>query len=175
MSVAYRSTCRPTIGQPLSVDISTDISVECQSTYQPMLDRYVGRYIERHISVDISTDTRPICRPTYRSTLGRYVNRYVGRLLVDMSTDMSVEGCTKYTWSVYSMRNPVVYRTAKKVVFCWLCKLLCKSYQALYRCSELNLKISRLKWHRFETSPEVRLLNKCSIFGVIHFDLLECF
>ena len=99
MSVAYRSTCRPTIGQPLSVDISTDISVECQSTYRPMLDRYVGRYIERHISVDMSTDTRPICRLAYRSTLGRYVDRYVSRLLVNMSTDMSVEGCTKYTWS----------------------------------------------------------------------------
>ena len=26
---------------------------------------------------------------------------------------------------VYSMRNPVVYRTAKKVVFCLLFKLLC--------------------------------------------------
>ena len=79
MSVAYRSTCRPTIGEPLLVDISTSISVECQSTYRLMLDRYVARYIERHISVDISTDTRPICRPTYRSTLGRYVDRYVDR------------------------------------------------------------------------------------------------
>ena len=29
MSVAYRSTCQPAIGQPLSVDISTDILVEC--------------------------------------------------------------------------------------------------------------------------------------------------
>ena len=27
---------------------------------------------------------------------------------------------------VYSMRNPVVYRTAKKVVFCLLFKFLCK-------------------------------------------------
>ena len=92
MSVAYWSTCRSTIGQPLSVGILTDISVECQSTYWPMLDRYVGRYIERHISVDITTDARPICRPKYRSTLGQYVDRCVGWLLVDMSTDMSVEG-----------------------------------------------------------------------------------
>ena len=99
MSVAYRSTCWPTIGQPLLVDISTDRSVKWQSTYQPMLDRYVGRYIDQHISVDIMTDTRPICRPKYWSTLGRYVDRYVGRQLVDMSTDMSVEGCTKHTWS----------------------------------------------------------------------------
>ena len=82
MSVAYRSTCRPTIGQPLSVDISTDISVECQSTYRPMLDRYVSRDIKQHISVDIMTDTQPICRPKYRSTLGRYVDRYVGQLSI---------------------------------------------------------------------------------------------
>ena len=74
MSVAYRSTCRPTIGQPLLIDISTDISIECQPTYRPMLDRYVGGYIERQISVgisanmstDISVDTRPICRPICR-------------------------------------------------------------------------------------------------------------
>ena len=88
ISVAYR----PTIGQPLSVDISTDISVACQSTYRPMLDRYVGRYIERHISVEISTNTQPIimstdisidtrliCRLIRQSTVGRYVDRYVSR------------------------------------------------------------------------------------------------
>ena len=79
MSVAYRSTCRPTIGHPLSVDIATNISVECRSTYRPMLDRHVGRYIDRKISVDISTDTRPICRPIHRSSVGRYVDRYIGR------------------------------------------------------------------------------------------------
>ena len=44
------------------------------------------------LSVDISTDARPICRPIYRAThLGRHIDRH--------STDMSVEGCTKYTWS----------------------------------------------------------------------------
>ena len=95
MPVAYRSTCRSTIGQPLSVDISTNIS----ASVGRHIDRYIGRYVDRHISVDISTDTRPICRPTYRSTLGRYVDRYIGRHSVDMSTDVSVEGCTKYTWS----------------------------------------------------------------------------
>ena len=71
MSVAYRSTCRPTIGQSLSVDISANISVECRSTYRPMLNRYVSLYVDRHISVDISTDAQPICqsicRPIYRS------------------------------------------------------------------------------------------------------------
>ena len=89
MSVACRSTCRPTIGQ------------HSRSTYRPPYRSSVSRHIDRRstdmsadISVDISTDTRPICRPTYRWTLGRYVDRSV-----DMSTDMSVEGCTKYTWS----------------------------------------------------------------------------
>ena len=85
--VAYPSTCRPTIGQPLSVDKSTNISVECRSTYRPMLDRCVGRYGDRHISVDISTDTRPIRWPTYRSTLGRYVDRYIGRVLTDTTVE----------------------------------------------------------------------------------------
>ena len=84
MSVAYRSTCRPTIGQPLSVDISTNISVECRPTFP---DRYVGRYVDRHISVDISadisvdisTDTRPICRSIHRPRVGRYVYRNISR------------------------------------------------------------------------------------------------
>ena len=46
---------------------------------------------------------------------------------------------------VYSMRmrNPVVYRTAKKVVFCWLLEF--------YRCTELNLN-TWLKWHHFARS-----------------------
>ena len=91
MSVAYRSACRPTIGQPLSVDISTD----ARPIGRPI---YRATHLGRHM-VDISTNTRPICRLTYRSTLGQYVDRYVCRLLVDMSTDMSVEVCTKYTWS----------------------------------------------------------------------------
>ena len=83
MSVAYRSTCRPTVGQQLSVDISTDISVECRSRYRPIsrlicrlicrpthLDRYIGRVsvdLSTAISVDMSSDTRPICLPIYRS------------------------------------------------------------------------------------------------------------
>ena len=71
----------------------------------------LGRHIDQHIgqvSVDISTNARAICQLIYWAThLGRHIdrhsanmsNRYVGRLSVDMSTDMSVEGCTKYTWS----------------------------------------------------------------------------
>jgi len=94
MSVAYWSTCRPTIGQPLLVDISTNISVECWSTYW---------YVDRHISVDISVECRSICRPTYQSSVGWYVNRYISQLSVNMSTDIPVEGCTKNTrlWSCF--------------------------------------------------------------------------
>ena len=75
------------------VDISTDMSVECRSRYRPTIDRYV----DRHISIDISAECRSICRPTYRSSIGRYVDRYIGGVSVDKSTDISVEGCTKYT------------------------------------------------------------------------------
>ena len=64
MSVAYRSTCRLTIGQPLLVDIS----IKCRSTYRPMLNQCVGWYVDRHISV--STDTRS----TYWPTLDWYVS-----------------------------------------------------------------------------------------------------
>ena len=76
MSVAYRLTCRPIAGQQLSVDITTDISID--------------------ISADISTDTRPICRSICPPT---HLDRYIGQVSVNMSTDISVEGCTKYTWS----------------------------------------------------------------------------
>ena len=94
MSVAYRSTCQPTIGQPLAVDISTNITFNCQSTYQPMLDRYVGRYVDQHIWVigrhstnmlhigwvwtDMSVNIRLICQPIHRSNVGRYVDWYIG-------------------------------------------------------------------------------------------------
>ena len=79
MSVAYWSTCRPTIRQPLSVDISTDISIECQSTYRLIcrpiyqvthLGRHIDRYVDRHIgwhSADVSTDTSVDCRSICRS------------------------------------------------------------------------------------------------------------
>ena len=88
-----------------------DVSAECRPLYRPRylpivgryvgqyLGWYIGRYVDRHISVDISAECPPICRPTYRSTLGRYVDRYIGQESVDMLTDISVEGCTKYTWS----------------------------------------------------------------------------
>ena len=48
MSIAYRSTCRPTHDRE-SVDMSTDISVEHRSMCRPTGDRSVGRDIDRHI------------------------------------------------------------------------------------------------------------------------------
>ena len=72
MSVAYRSTCRPTIGQPLSVDTSTGTRPICRLICQPTSDQYIGRYVYQHIghvAVDISTYRpiyRSICRPIYR-------------------------------------------------------------------------------------------------------------
>ena len=58
----------------------------CRSICWPI---HLGRYIGR---------LRTICRPTYRSS----VDRYIGRLSVDMSTDISIMRCTKYTWSSFS-------------------------------------------------------------------------
>ena len=87
MSVAYRSTCRPTHGRyidrDVSVNIASDILVDTsadmsvhtstdtsRSTHRPR----VGQFVDRHIgqaSVDVLTDRLPICRsrcrPTYRS------------------------------------------------------------------------------------------------------------
>jgi len=83
MSVAYRSTCRPTIRQPLSIDISTDISVECRAIYRPICQpTYLSRYISR-VSIDMSTDISFECqskyRPIPRSSVGQYVDQYIGR------------------------------------------------------------------------------------------------
>ena len=75
MPVVYRWTCRLTIRQPISIDVSSNILVEYRSTYRSMLA--IGQYVDRHISVDISAQCRPIGRLTYRSTLTRYVDRYI--------------------------------------------------------------------------------------------------
>ena len=91
----------------VSAAISTEISAESPSICWPSLAQYLGwnisRYVDWQISVDILTNSQPVCLPTYRSALGWYVDRYIGRVSADlstkMSTDMSVEGCTKYPWS----------------------------------------------------------------------------
>ena len=88
MSVAYRSTCRPTVGQTIaadmstdiSTDISTDLSIDISTDISRSICRSsVGRHIDRYsadVSVDISADTRPMYRSIY---VGRYVSRYIDR------------------------------------------------------------------------------------------------
>ena len=78
---------------------------------------------------------------------------------------------------VYSMRNPVVYRTAKKTD--WFANYLScfvSFNHAPFRCSSLNFKISTSDWS--ETSLKlhgVRLPNKCSkICVILNLDSLEC-
>ena len=66
MSVAYRSTCQPTLGRYIDRDVST-----CRPTH---LDRHIGRE-SVDISTDISVEHRSICRPT----VDRYVGRHIGR------------------------------------------------------------------------------------------------
>ena len=77
-NVGTRSTCWPTVGQQFSIDISTEISAERRSRYLP-----ISRLICRQTHLN-----RYVGRPTYRSSIGRYVDRH----LIDMSTDISVEG-----------------------------------------------------------------------------------
>ena len=81
--------CRPTIGQPLSIDISTDMSVECQWTYRAT---HFDRHIDRHsadMSTDTSVDCRSICRPMHRSRGASVKPKYCcgveGELLVSAS------------------------------------------------------------------------------------------
>ena len=95
----------------LSIDMSADNRT---TTLGQHIDQHIGQ-----VSVDILADARPICRPIYRAThLDRHIDPHSTDMLtnisidtwlicqpirrsVDMSTDMSVEGCTKYTWSEY--------------------------------------------------------------------------
>ena len=73
MSVAYRSTCGPTLCQcvdrDVTVNIATDISVEISA----------DMLVDRHILIDTSVENRSICRPTYRSSIGRDVDRHIGQ------------------------------------------------------------------------------------------------
>ena len=86
MSVAYRSTCRPTLGRyidrDVSVKIATDISVE----------------ISADMSVDISVENRSICR----STVDRYVGRQVSK---DRIFTCPEDGCVPTFLRYSSMRR----------------------------------------------------------------------
>ena len=95
----YRSSVKWYIGQhigPHSVDMLTDM---CQSTYWPTYRSSMGRCVNRQ-STDMLVDmlTESGC-PIVGWHVDRYVDRYIGQESVYMSTDISVEGCTKYTWS----------------------------------------------------------------------------
>ena len=60
---------------------------------------------------------------------------------------------------IYSMRNRVVYRTAKKVVFVNYLSCFVSLYRATFSCSSRNIKICRLKWHQLETSRVPGVVN----------------
>lgn len=60
MSVAYRSTCRPTVGQTITVDKSTNISTD----------------VSINLLIDISTD---ISRSISWSSVGRHIDWYIRR------------------------------------------------------------------------------------------------
>ena len=80
----------------LSIDMSADNRTTPLDRH---IDRRIGRVSVDICSADISSDTT---QSTYRRTLDRYVDRHIGRHSADMpilSVEMSVEGCTKYTWS----------------------------------------------------------------------------
>ena len=89
---------RQRIGQ-VSAAILTNISGESRSICWPWLSRhlgwyvgrYVGRYVDWHISAVIS------------SRVGQYVDRRIGWVLVDMSTDTSVE-CRSLCRPIYQSR-----------------------------------------------------------------------
>ena len=127
------------------------VSAECRQRYWPIcrlsLGRYLGGYIDRHISVVISAESRSMCRPTYRSTLARYVNRYISQVLVDMSTDISVEECTKYTWSGYWTVDRENLRT-RLCYFWW--------------AERQKSKMVKLLWERTSASMDNTLLQNCS-------------
>ena len=82
MSVAYRSTCGPTLGRCVDRDVSVDISTYrpiCRSTCRPThLDRHIGRE-SVDMSTDISVEHRSMCQPTVDRYVGRDVDRHIGR------------------------------------------------------------------------------------------------
>ena len=143
----------------VSAAISTEISADSRSICRPSLGRYlgwyIGQYVDWHISANISTDTRPICRLTYRSSVGRYVELYIGRVSVDvsteMSTDISVEGCTKYTWSqIYmtAIRHERKERAKRNCV--WILLLTCNSSKCFWVLPLMHTVGFRIVWSFLE-------------------------
>ena len=67
------------------------VSAECRLLYRPRYLPIVSRYVDFD-SADISVDTSVDMLTDISQSLYRL---RVGRVSVDMSTDVSVEGCTK--------------------------------------------------------------------------------
>ena len=90
------------------VDISTDSWLILWPRWR--MDRCINQDIDQ-VMVDTAADTRPICWPLI----------VIGRMSVDMSINISVDGCTKYTWSsnvIMSLLNWnfEVIQTCKRVI-----------------------------------------------------------
>ena len=89
------STGRLTVSRGIcwwSVDMSADISLIrwliCRPTHLDLyigrhIDIYIGRHLDRHIS---------------QASVDKSANISID-MLVDMGTNILLEGCTKYTWS----------------------------------------------------------------------------
>lgn len=136
MSVAYWSTCWPTIGQPLSVDTSTDTRPICWSICRPTSDRYIGRCVYRHIgrvAVYISTEISVVWRSTYWpiyrsicwpirciSTEGCKDPRKLGHFFKNV-----IEG---HCWSKGSCWRDTVFWVTSS--FAWNC------FQLFFQCSQ---------------------------------------
>ena len=83
------------------------ILAKCWPLYRLRYLPIVGRYVDldsADISVDSSVDTSTDkSRSLYRLRVGQYFERHICGVFVDMSNDISVEGCKKYSWSIQSV------------------------------------------------------------------------
>ena len=66
MSVAYRSTCRPTVGQTIAVDMSTDISTDVSIDLLIDISTDISRSISRS-SVDVDQHSSDVWVDIHRS------------------------------------------------------------------------------------------------------------
>ena len=127
---------RQRIGQ-VSAAILTNISGESRSICWPWLSRhlgwyvgrYVGRYVDWHISAVIS------------SRVGQYVDRRIGWVLVDMSTDTSVE-CQLIGGPIYWSRDAQNTHDPM-IIHCWLLISQLLIWFIAY-CDELVSKIIQI-------------------------------
>ena len=114
------------------------VSAECRPLYQPRYLPIVSQYLDHHsadILVDTSVDTlTDTSRSTYRPTRDRYVSRVSVDITTEMSTDISVEGCTKYTWSLHREIFYSIQNSRKK----WFVTILVFEKMAIYFHGEVQ-------------------------------------